>query len=292
VFLFGGDAVYDLTSGLYLHGDGTRARSGFSFIQLDEFRGNPNEPLSLNPTLYAVADPIAFADPSGHFSEGDVGASETIGEGLDGQSSSADAGAKIAAQRQAQVLYGFLISMILGTVWGIDQLAQHFLAPDGGGGGGGGGGQEDPQNPGDHIFVHGGTTAPTLPGPTDFGNGYYAFAADQRGIVDATAWARRSAAQRGGTPFIEFKSITDEDYNGLSHVYLTGDSFEWLQTVSWYRQPNAAPGGPYSNVDIVIGPLATKSGSTWRAVRNSPDQYAFKPDAEAHLVTVYEQDVN
>jgi hypothetical protein len=35
IFLFGGDAVYDYVSGLYMNGDGTRDRAGPNFIQAD-----------------------------------------------------------------------------------------------------------------------------------------------------------------------------------------------------------------------------------------------------------------
>jgi uncharacterized delta-60 repeat protein len=67
VFLFGGDAVYDLTSGLYFHGNGVRATLGFLFIQRDSIAGNTQDPISLHKYLYADANPINGADPSGHY---------------------------------------------------------------------------------------------------------------------------------------------------------------------------------------------------------------------------------
>jgi hypothetical protein len=67
VFLFGGDAVYDPVSGLYMNGDGTRDRLGFEFIQMDAASENNQDPISLHRYLYADADPIDNNDPTGHF---------------------------------------------------------------------------------------------------------------------------------------------------------------------------------------------------------------------------------
>jgi YD repeat-containing protein len=66
IFLFGGDAVYDYLSGLYMNGDGTRDRSGFEFIQRDSSSGNNSDPMSLHTYLYGNADSINGFDPSGH----------------------------------------------------------------------------------------------------------------------------------------------------------------------------------------------------------------------------------
>ena len=66
VFLFGGDAVYDPTSGLYMHGDGTRDRQGFEFIQMDPLKGSNQDPTLLHKYLYGGADPIDLRDPSGY----------------------------------------------------------------------------------------------------------------------------------------------------------------------------------------------------------------------------------
>jgi hypothetical protein len=79
-YFFGGDAVYDPVSGLYLHGDGTRDRLGIRFIQRDTFDGNTQYPISLEKYLYADADPIQKSDPSGHFVFADT--LITAGEGL------------------------------------------------------------------------------------------------------------------------------------------------------------------------------------------------------------------
>jgi YD repeat-containing protein len=65
IFLFGGDAVYDWVSGLYMNGDGVRDRNGFIFYQMDTYAGNPNDPMTLHKYLYANADPIIFDDPTG-----------------------------------------------------------------------------------------------------------------------------------------------------------------------------------------------------------------------------------
>ncbi len=65
--LFGGDALYDPASGLYLHGDGTRARDGFRFVQADDLgNGTSNDPITLHKYLYANANPTNGWDPSGH----------------------------------------------------------------------------------------------------------------------------------------------------------------------------------------------------------------------------------
>ena len=67
VFLFGGDAVYDPVSGLYLHGDGVRPTNGFLFIQMDSSGGSKQDPLSLHKYLYSYCDPVNGWDPSGDF---------------------------------------------------------------------------------------------------------------------------------------------------------------------------------------------------------------------------------
>jgi YD repeat-containing protein len=69
VFLFGGDAVYDPASGLYLNGDGTRDRlpGAGGFIEADPPGwSNNQDPVSLHRYLYANAAPIDGYDPSGH----------------------------------------------------------------------------------------------------------------------------------------------------------------------------------------------------------------------------------
>jgi RHS repeat-associated protein len=70
VYLFGGDAVYDPISGLYMHGDGRRDTVGFRFIQEDpSSSGNNSDPTSLHLYLYASANPISDIDPSGYFTQ-------------------------------------------------------------------------------------------------------------------------------------------------------------------------------------------------------------------------------
>ncbi len=87
VFLFGGDAVYDPVSGLYMNGDGVRDRFGFEFIQMDPTSGNTQDPISLHKYLYADADPVNGNDPSGFddneledeaFSEADEDVAEDV----------------------------------------------------------------------------------------------------------------------------------------------------------------------------------------------------------------------
>jgi YD repeat-containing protein len=66
-FLFGGDAIYDPASGLYQHGDFTRGRDGFRFIQRDSGGyGTNTDPLSLHTYLFDRADPLNHMDASGH----------------------------------------------------------------------------------------------------------------------------------------------------------------------------------------------------------------------------------
>ena len=66
-FLFGGDALYDGASRLYLHGDGVRGRSGFRFVEDDEQGyGSNDAPLSLHRILYVGGNPVAYRDRSGH----------------------------------------------------------------------------------------------------------------------------------------------------------------------------------------------------------------------------------
>jgi RHS repeat-associated protein len=69
IYLFGGDAVYDPVSGLYMNGDGVRDRQASTgdFIEADtQGNGSNEDPISLHKYLYANADPINMDDPSGH----------------------------------------------------------------------------------------------------------------------------------------------------------------------------------------------------------------------------------
>ena len=70
IYLFGGDAVYDPASGLYLHGDGVRPTNGFYFTQMDgPGYGTNADPVSLHKYLYANADPVNGWDPTGHYTQ-------------------------------------------------------------------------------------------------------------------------------------------------------------------------------------------------------------------------------
>jgi hypothetical protein len=83
-FLFGGDAVYDPASGLYLHGDGTRPRDGFIFTQMDNYPGNTRDPVSLHKYLYVAGTPTSMVDPSGHLSAAETVSAVGLGIGLVG----------------------------------------------------------------------------------------------------------------------------------------------------------------------------------------------------------------
>jgi hypothetical protein len=89
-FLYGGDAIYDPTSGLYLHGNGVRGRDEFRFIEADDPRyGRSGVPRTLHPYIYSSGDPRNIIDPSGHWNATDVTATMGIittlmGEGIIG----------------------------------------------------------------------------------------------------------------------------------------------------------------------------------------------------------------
>jgi RHS repeat-associated protein len=61
VHLFGGDAEYDPSSSFYYHD--RRWRDTHRFISFDDYEGR--NPLNLHKYAYALADPIAQADPTG-----------------------------------------------------------------------------------------------------------------------------------------------------------------------------------------------------------------------------------
>jgi hypothetical protein len=98
VFLFGGDAIYDPTSGLYFHGDGVRATNGFLFIQTDTSGGTPADPLTLHKYLYAVANPISNSDPSGRFTILDELLTASLDSDLEGSEAGLGEGAEAEAE--------------------------------------------------------------------------------------------------------------------------------------------------------------------------------------------------
>ncbi len=168
-FLFGGDAVYDSVSGLYLHGNGVRPTDGFEFIQRDTYAGNPNDPLSLHKYLYANADPVNGNDPSGHddneledeaFSEAnddiaeDIGGYDAVDAALTGGIAEADADEdkQLAIgslgisvwQGYAQAWQGITQNILLGAAGGfLGEAAEGFAAADEGVAGAESGAAED-----------------------------------------------------------------------------------------------------------------------------------------------------
>jgi len=69
IYLFGGDAVFDDASGLYMNGDGTRDRlpGAGSFIEADPQGHSSNaDAISLHKYLYVGANPINAWDQDGH----------------------------------------------------------------------------------------------------------------------------------------------------------------------------------------------------------------------------------
>jgi uncharacterized delta-60 repeat protein len=64
VWLFGGDGLYDPSSGFTY--ELARWREGFAFISRDPRSGYNADPLTLHRYAYANLDPIRFIDPSGH----------------------------------------------------------------------------------------------------------------------------------------------------------------------------------------------------------------------------------
>lgn len=111
IFLFGGDAVYDPASGLYLHGNGVRPTNGFLFIQRDSGNNSNNQdPPSLHTYLYAEADPIMGLDPSGHnlIDNLDLGDALGGGEATDGGDGNlADDAFALAGEVQAENVVGY-----------------------------------------------------------------------------------------------------------------------------------------------------------------------------------------
>ena len=81
-YLFAGEQ-YDPDLGLYYN----RARylnvSTGRFWTMDDFEGNPDDPLSLHKYLYAGANPANQRDPSGHESIAELDISSAISETLD-----------------------------------------------------------------------------------------------------------------------------------------------------------------------------------------------------------------
>ncbi len=70
VFLFGGDAVYDPASGLYMNGDDTRDRlpGAAGFVEADpQGYSNNQDPITLHKYLYGNANAVNGSDPTGHF---------------------------------------------------------------------------------------------------------------------------------------------------------------------------------------------------------------------------------
>jgi YD repeat-containing protein len=116
-YLFGGDAVYDPPSGLYLHGDGTRDVLGFEFIQADDQgNGTTSDPISLYEYLYASGDPIDGSDPSGHDDLAELALTEGLGEDLDANVDEGDVKATEKATEPLLTFNVYLAAKFLGQV--------------------------------------------------------------------------------------------------------------------------------------------------------------------------------
>ena len=82
-YLFGGDAMYDPASGLYLHGDGTRGRDGFRFVEADrEGSSTHSSPRTLSLFNYGHVNPVFYSDPTGRYSSAESISTNGIGRQL------------------------------------------------------------------------------------------------------------------------------------------------------------------------------------------------------------------
>jgi YD repeat-containing protein len=70
-WLFGGDGIYDPSSGFTYHL--ARWRNGSWFASMDSYAGDIQDPLSLHKYAFANGNPISGRDPSGHVTFTDEG---------------------------------------------------------------------------------------------------------------------------------------------------------------------------------------------------------------------------
>jgi RHS repeat-associated protein len=134
-WLFAGDGVYDSVSGWTYHL--ARWRDQFRFTSPDSLILLAGAIADANLYSYAAFSPTTRIDPSGFINTTELTTVE--GEGLKemSQSASADIAAGQQAHRQAQLIYSFLITIVLGTMLAFEKLLEPFkqwepnVGPDG-----------------------------------------------------------------------------------------------------------------------------------------------------------------
>jgi YD repeat-containing protein len=172
IHLFGGDAEFDASTGMYYHD--ARWRDGARFVSFDTYEGDPGRPLDLHKYAYALSSPVGMADPSGHNAFG-VAVSAVFGfvSLLMGVAGAMTLRAIEWGAKHPQIVHvtvmatciAFMLTMItaaaidtgaippipylaeLGVFLGIGctlGLMYQSILPSNGGGGGGGGGSPPP----------------------------------------------------------------------------------------------------------------------------------------------------
>lgn len=247
------------------------------FTGRDAFEGVQHDPMSLHKYLYAEANPVNNADPSGLLAGSFVVATQ-IG-----------ILARVAAHACMLAILApiLLTTMMVVRNWSAQlpyvNTAQALNVPTGT--------ESDlRRSPKDGLYFLHATSTGAWGLSTeidlskgreelDFGQGFYTYSAlDPRAYADAVVWARRQARRSGGLPMIIVWRTTQGHVNSLTRASFVSDP-TWRSRYSDIVNRSRLGDDVLASegIDLAIGPIAKQAGpNLWVPDMAKASQYVFK----------------